>query len=110
VSSTVTLRLNALGQVQTVNLMQDANLPNSERVSGTITAVSTGTITIGTYDLTLASTIDVTYFGATSLTNSVTSGEIAQAWLNSSGQVTRLSIGAPSSGQDHSGNGNHHDH
>lgn len=95
--SAVTLQLNAMGQVQGLRLMEDSNLPDSNHVSGTVTAMTSDSITIGTYDLSLAPSVNITYYGATSLTNTVASGETARATLNQSGQIAQLAIGQTSS-------------
>lgn len=100
IGSTAALRLNSAGQVTEVKLSQDANLPHEQHVTGTVSAVSGTSITIGTYNLSLAPSIDVTYYGAAGLTNTVTTGETASARLNGSGQVSVLDIGTPPASKD----------
>ena len=87
------LKLNSSGQVVEMNLQSDANLPAMPIVTGTISAVSSNSLTIGSYTLSLAPQMTIVYAGATSLTNSVTTGETAAVHLNSSGQVDRLIVG-----------------
>ncbi len=91
--SNASLKLNSSGQVTGMALMSDANLPAMPVVSGTISALTSTSVTIGSYTLSLAPQMTVVYAGATSLTNSVTTGETASVHLNSSGQIDRLIVG-----------------
>lgn len=101
VGSQALVRLNGAGQVVDVRVLSDTSLPAQREVSGTVSAVNGSTITVDGYTLTMAPSFDIAYLGATSLSNSVTTGEEAHAWLNASGQVSRLIIGTPSaSGQN----------
>lgn len=93
VGSSATVRLNALDQASLVILRSDANLPQQKQVSGTVAATSSSTITIGSYTLPLASSLNVSYYGVNSLTNSVATGEQARASLNNQGQVAQLAVG-----------------
>lgn len=91
--SNASLQLNSSGQITSMKLMTDANLPSMPFVTGTISAVTSTSVTIGSYTLTLAPQMTVVYTGATSLTNAVTTGETAAVHLNSSGQVDRVIVG-----------------
>lgn len=93
VGSMAVVQLNALGQADQVQLINDAALPKTNKVSGTVSQVSGTSITINSYTLPLASSMTVTYEGATSLTNGVTTGEDARASLNGQGQVNNLTVG-----------------
>lgn len=95
VGSDVVARLNSAGQVTEVRVLSDTGLPARREVSGTVSAVNGSTITVDGYTLTLAPSFDIAFLGATSLSNSVTTGEEAHARLNASGQVSRLVIGTP---------------
>lgn len=102
--STVVVRLNAFGQATNVRLQSDSNLPTRSKISGTISLVSGNTIDLAGYSLTMAPTFDVSFEGVSSLSNSVTAGEQASAWLNSSGQVARLVVGTNTQSQGNQGN------
>lgn len=101
IGSSATVRLNALDQATLVVLSSDANLPHQKQVSGTVSATTSTTITIGSYTLPLASSLNVSYYGVNSLTNSVTTGEQARAWLNNQGQVAQLAVGTNLNGGLH---------
>lgn len=90
--ATVVIHLNAMGQAAGVNVLSGVNLPANGQITGSVGSVSANSITINSDTLPLASTLTVTYEGTTSLSNSVTAGETARAWLNHQGQVSHLLV------------------
>jgi hypothetical protein len=94
IGSEAVVKLNASGDAQTVILLTDSNLPSRHEISGTISMVSGNTMVLSGYTLTMAPTFTVSYENATTLVNAVTAGETAKAWINGSGEVSRLVVGA----------------
>lgn len=80
-------------EVTKIQLQSDPNLPNGNSASGTITAVTATSITIGTYTLTLSSSAEVQYHDYRLQVANIPLGVEAKAKLDSStGDVTKVKL------------------
>lgn len=83
--------VDSKGQVTSLNLFSDANLPKGRSVSGKIEAVVAGaSVQIGKYTLALASGATFAYHGRTIAAASVPTGVGARALLNPQAEATRI--------------------
>lgn len=80
-------------EVTKIQLQSDPNLPNGNSLSGTITAVSATSITIGSYTLTLSSSAEVQYHDYRLTVADIPLGVEAKAKLDSTtGDVTKIKL------------------
>lgn len=84
--------INSAGQVTKIHLLSDPSLPRGESYTGTISAVSSGDIQIGSYTLTLASSVTVKYHDHRLTVSQVPVGVQAKVSINHAGQVTKIKL------------------
>ncbi len=90
--ATAKVVIDAAGQVTKIHLLSDPSLPRGESYTGTISAVSSTDIQIGSYTLTLASSVTVKYHDHQLTLAQVPVGVQAKVDINGAGQVTKIKL------------------
>jgi hypothetical protein len=87
---TVKVSLDAQGNVQSILIKSDPNIPKGESVRGTVSAVSSTSITIGSYTLAVSPNVEVRFHDHVLTIGDVPTNVEAQANIDSNLEVTKI--------------------
>ncbi len=91
---TVKAGLDSQGNVQTIMITNDPNIPKGESTGGTITAISGTSITIGSYTLAVSPNVEVRFHDHVLTVGDVPTGVEAQVKIDSNLEVTKIMLRA----------------